>query len=487
MSLFEFLASIILLCPAALVGCVGLLTLWGSKVPERLISAITMTLVSASLLASLGVLATLLIGGERELVLDAGNWIELHEESFHFHLKFVFDRLSVPFLILSLILCGTVSAFASRYLHREPGYQRYFLLYSLFTLGMVASCVAGTVEVLFFGWELVGLSSALLVGFFHDRQAPVVNGLRVWTVYRLADAAFLLAAVALHHMTGEGDWDRMTGDGSWPYAESVLNSNQALGVGLLLLIAAAGKSALIPFSGWLPRAMEGPTASSAIFYGALSVHLGAYLLLRLSPIIQASESLGYIVVALGLSTAIYASLVERVQGDIKSTLAFASLSQVGLIVAEIGMGWVYIALIHLLGHAMMRTLQLLRAPSLLQDYFNIETALGQRIAHGEPMGILGKFPRFSKRLYRFALERGYFDSVLRDYIARPVIKTLELCKGWESRWIAWCGRKLAGVSSSHAAVKPNGMQQSDIATDSNTPLPASFPHPMGHEQEQIHA
>lgn len=448
MNAFQFFAAAVLLCPALLVLAIGLLTLFGSKVPERLISLITMTLVSSALLASLAVFVTLLATGQRELILDAGNWIEIHEEAFHFHLTFVFDRLSVPFLILSLILCGTVSAFASRYLHRESGYQRYFLLYSLFTLGMVLSCLAGTVEVLFFGWELVGLSSALLVGFFHERQSPVVNGLRVWTVYRMADAAFLIAAVALHHMTGEGDWNRMTGEGSWPYGQAVLSANQALGVGLLLLFAAAGKSALIPFSGWLPRAMEGPTASSAIFYGALSVHLGAYLLLRVSPIIQASALLGYIVVTLGLATAVYATLVERVQSDIKSTLAFASLSQVGLIIAEIGMGWVYIALAHLLGHAMMRTLQLLRAPSLLQDYFNIETALGQRIAHGDAPGILANFPTLSRYLYRFAMERGHFDSLLRDYIARPVIKLLESSKRWESQWIQWCGEKLAGVDSS---------------------------------------
>ena len=139
MSLFEFLATTVLLCPALLLLCVSLISLIWNRPPERLISLLSMILVSAALIAALGVLAALLLSGERELVLDAGNWIDLHEVSFHFHLKFVFDRLSIPFLILSLILCGTVSAFASRYLHREPGYQRYFLLYSLFTLGKIVS------------------------------------------------------------------------------------------------------------------------------------------------------------------------------------------------------------------------------------------------------------------------------------------------------------------------------------------------------------
>ena len=117
-----------------------------------------------------------------------------------------------------------------------------------------------------------------------------------------------------------------------------MTAAQALFVGLLLLVAAAGKSALIPFSGWLPRAMEGPTPSSAVFYGALSVHLGAYLLLRVSPILEITPWLWGTVTALGLLTALFAAVTARVQTDIKSALAFASLTQIGIIVAEIGLG-----------------------------------------------------------------------------------------------------------------------------------------------------
>ena len=117
-----------------------------------------------------------------------------------------------------------------------------------------------------------------------------------------------------------------------------MTPQQALLVGLLLLVAAAGKSALVPFSGWLPRAMEGPTPSSAVFYGALSVHLGAFLLLRVSPLLERSPLLCAAIVALGLTTAVFAYLAGSVQTDIKSALSFASLSQVGIIVAEIGLG-----------------------------------------------------------------------------------------------------------------------------------------------------
>src|SRR5690606_21367052 len=136
--------------------------------------------------------------------------------------------------------------------------------------------------------------------------APVRNGLWVWVVYRVSDAALLVAAVVMHRMTGEGDFDRMLGSGPWPGGVSALSAGEAYVVGGLLLVAVAGKSALIPFSGWLPRAMEGPTPSSAVFYGALSVHLGAYLLLRVSPILDAAPGLSAAVVVLGLATAVYA-------------------------------------------------------------------------------------------------------------------------------------------------------------------------------------
>src|SRR5439155_12686797 len=177
--------------------------------------------------------------------------------------------------------------------------------------------------------------------------------------------------------------------------------------GALLLVAAAGKSALVPFSGWLPRAMEGPTPSSAVFYGALSVHLGAFLLLRVGPLLEASPGLAGAVVALGLATAVYAYVVGGVQTDIKSALAFASLVQVGLIVAEVGLGLRYLALVHILGHACLRTLQFLRAPTLLHDYHLLEDAIGEHLSHQER-----STGRFRAWLYRFALERGYLDALL---------------------------------------------------------------------------
>ena len=203
----------------------------------------------------------------------------------------------------------------------------------------------------------------------------------------------------------------------------------------LLLVAAAGKSALAPFCGWLPRAMEGPTPSSAVFYGALSVHLGAFLLLRISPLLDLSISLSAAVVALGLITAIYSHYVGSVQTDIKSALSFASLAQVGVIVAEIGLGFRYLPLFHLLGHACLRTLQFVRAPTLLQDYGTLENAIGDRLPRGEsPHERLPGAERYRIWLYRWSLERGFLDSLLIEYVVSPFVRVLRWCDGMERRW-----------------------------------------------------
>lgn len=428
----------VLAAPATLLAVLGISALLNRPLSERATNRLTSGTTVVGLAAALLVLLAMLVTGSRHVPIELGDWVVIPQQHFHFHLKFVFDRLSVPFAILSFLLCGTVGAFTSRYLHREAGYARFYVFFAFFLLGMIISSLAGTIEVLFLGWELVGLSSALLVAFFHERPAPVRNGIRVWAVYRFSDAAFLVAAVALHHQTGAGDFDGLTGSGPWPQGIATLSSAQALSVGLLLLVAAAGKSALVPFSGWLPRAMEGPTSSSAIFYGALSVHLGAFLLLRVSPILEVSFALSTAVVVAGLITAVYAALAAKVQTDIKSALAFASLTQVGIIVAEIGFGLRYIALVHIIGHACLRTLQLLRAPTLLHDYHTLENAIGGHLQHGPASIWQRMLPRHVRNWsYRFALERGYLDSLLNEYVVRSFQMIFVWCDRMERRWTDW--------------------------------------------------
>lgn len=432
-TLFTGLGFCVVISPAVLVATLGLSALVGRPLEEQTIIRSMQAAVTLGLTAAIAILGLMLAVGSRDVPIEFGNWVAIDQEHFHFHLKFVFDRLSVPFAILSFLLCGIIGAFTSRYLHRDPGFGRFCVSFAFFLLGMIISSLAGTIETLFLGWELVGLSSALLVAFFQTRPNPVRNGIRVWTVYRVADAAFLLAALTLHNLTGAGDFSILMGTGPWPEGQATLTADQALFVGLLLVVAAAGKSALVPFSGWLPRAMEGPTPSSAVFYGALSVHLGAYLLLRVSPILECSLLLSTVVVTLGLVSALFGAIATRVQTDVKSSLAFASLTQVGIIVAEIGAGLRYVALIHLLGHACLRTLQLLRAPTLLRDYHMLENAIGGHLQHQD--GLWGRLPeRLRNWLYRFAMQRGYLDGWLNECFVHPFIRLFGWCDRMERAW-----------------------------------------------------
>lgn len=451
-----FLALHILAAPALLLGALGLSSLMGRRLGERVIAWAIFATVWSGCAAAVAMLAFMLVGGSRHVAVELGNWVVLPH--YHFAIRLVFDRLSVPFLILTFVLCGTIGGFATRYMHRESGYNRFFVHFAVFLLGMVTASLAGTIETLFAGWELVGLSSAFLIAFFHDRPAPVRNGLRVWSVYRISDAALLTAALLLHHMTGEGDFDRLMGAGPWPLGSASITSQQAFLIGLLLLVAAAGKSALVPFSGWLPRAMEGPTPSSAVFYGALSVHLGAYLLLRVSPILDLSPPLCVLIAILGLVTALVGSITERVQTDIKSALSYASLTQVGIIVAEIGVlpllfgPWaLYVPLVHMLGHACLRTLQFIRAPTILQDYRTLENAIGSRLPH--PHGDRSRLIPDSVQTwaYRFALERGYLDAFLNDYVAHPFVRLFRWFDRLERRWTDLLA---GGVSRKSDSVRP---------------------------------
>ncbi len=431
--IFRVLGLTVVGAPAALFVVLGLSSLLRDRpLSERTIVGCVEVAIFAGLLASVAILALMLGSGTRHVPIAFERWVDIPH--YHFVFKFEFDRLSVPFVILTFALCGTIGAFCSRYMHRERGFNRFFALYSLFVLGMVMTSLAGTIETLFTGWELVGLSSALLVAFYHERLSPVQNGLRVWCVYRLSDAALLLASVVLHHLTGEGDFDKLVRVGHWPEGTALLTEPHCLAVGLLLLVAAMGKSAMVPFSGWLPRAMEGPTPSSAVFYGALSVHLGAFLLLRVSPLLDQSLALRVIIVVVGLSTAVFGTFAARVQTDIKCALSFASLTQVGIIVAEIGFGLRYLALIHILGHACLRTLQFLRAPTILHDYRVLENAIGERLPTRTSLLERRFSDTASLWMYRLALQRGYLDACLSDYLVAPVLRFFHVCDALEQRW-----------------------------------------------------
>jgi NAD(P)H-quinone oxidoreductase subunit 5 len=434
-TLLTLLGLLIVGTPALLLAVFFGAFLLNKHLGETNIGRLVQGAIGTSLLAALSAAVIMVIAGLGRYSIVLGDWVIT--PAYHLKFQFILDLLSLSYVILTLVLCATIAAFSTRYLHRERGYDRFFVLFAVFLLGMVTAALSDTVETLFAGWELVGLSSVLLIAFFQERPAPPRNGLRVWIVYRLCDAALVLAAILMHEKNGAGDFEYLTGARAWPEHDPLVTGPHFALLGLLFVIAAAGKSALVPFSGWLPRAMEGPTPSSAVFYGALSVHLGAFLLLRVNPVLDSSIWLSGLVVALGLITSAFAYLAGRVQTDIKSALAFASLTQVGIIIAEIGFGLNLLALIHLLGHACLRTLQFLRAPSLLHDHHQLENAIGARPRAEKLMWEQRLPPKLQIWLYRFSLERGFLDSLLERWGARPFMALFLCFDNLERRWASW--------------------------------------------------
>ncbi|HEY1304798.1 MAG TPA: proton-conducting transporter membrane subunit [Vicinamibacterales bacterium] len=377
-------------------------------------------LAAGAMIISFAAIATAFLlyatAGPGTVLVSYGYWSTAHEGGIA--IEFLLDGMSLAFAALTAAIAGIVAAFSNRYLHREPGYNRYFVLFAMFVTGMLLVALAGNVEVLFAGWELVGLSSALLVAFFHERVAPVTNALRVFAVYRISDAAMLSAAVLLHHVAGSGSLSLLFGS-QGANAGTGLSEASATAIALLLVVAVAGKSALLPFSGWLPRAMEGPTPSSAVYYGSLSIHAGCFLLLRAAPLLEQSVPARLLAGAIGLSTAIFSSLVTRVQSDVKSSLAYAALTQVGIIVFEISLGLYTIAFLHLAGHACFRLLQFLSAPNVLHDLHGLESAAGERMAPASSPFVMMISDDMRRRLYLFALERGFLDATLDRLIVEP--------------------------------------------------------------------
>jgi hypothetical protein len=189
--------------------------------------------------------------------------------------------------------------------------------------------------------------------------------------------------------------------------------------------------------------MEGPTPSSAIFYGALSIHAGAYVLLRCEAVLEQAPAAQWALILIGAGTALHASLVGRVQTDLKGMLAYASMAQASLIFVEIGMGWRVIPLVHVVSHAILRSLQILRSPSALHDRHELEASLGGHPG-ADPWSLGRLLPEAVRdRLYRIALDRGFEEMAVGRLLVSPVLRLLESAAALEDRWTRWLGGEAA--------------------------------------------
>lgn len=298
-------------------------------------------------------------------VLDSKHFVFFKSDSIEIFIDFYFDGATAVYALVGSLLNFLVTIFSRFYIHREAGFKRFFVTILLFFLGYNFVIFSGNFETLFIGWEILGICSFLLIAFYRDRYLPVKNGLKTISVYRLGDMCLILVMWMSHQLWHENITFLKLNDVSQAGSHLSAHPGSVLFIALMLVFAASTKSAQLPFSSWLPRAMEGPTSSSAIFYGSLSVHLGMFLLIRTYTYWEGLLPIKVLIIIIGLATSIIATGIAKVQGTVKTQIAYSSIAQIGIMFIEVALGWHVLALIHFAGNAFLRTYQLLVSPSVL--------------------------------------------------------------------------------------------------------------------------
>ncbi|MCF8325540.1 MAG: hypothetical protein K9I84_11325 [Leadbetterella sp.] len=336
---------------------------------------------------------------------------------YSFFLSFYFDKISAIFLLVGGILVSLVTRFSRYYLHREPGYKRFFNTVLFFYTGYSLTVLSGNLETLFIGWEILGICSFLLIAFYRNRYLPVKNAVKVFSVYRIGDIGIILAMWMSHHLWHENITFQKLNNYELVHEHLLSHSSIGIFIAMMLVLAAAVKSAQLPFSSWLPRAMEGPTPSSAIFYGSLSVHIGVFLLLRTFHFIEQQTSVRIFIAILGLVTALVATGIGRVQSSIKSQIAYGSIAQIGVIFIEVALGFQNLALFHFAGNAFLRTYQLLVSPSvvtyLIREQFYRYSPDDKSIEYKYPTKI-------ANSLYILCLKEFNLDNMMYGFLWNPM-------------------------------------------------------------------
>ncbi|MFO0552905.1 MAG: proton-conducting transporter membrane subunit [Polyangiaceae bacterium] len=384
----------------------------GRAPSERVVSSVATTGLGATLLSIVVATGRWVTSGFTPQVVDFGALSSAEDGT---RLLFVFDGKSLPVALTAAVLLLATSRFSSNYLHREPGFVRFFALMLVFGAGLMLLLLGGSLDIVFAGWELVGMTSVLLVGFFHERTDPVRAAIRVLITYRLCDIGLVFAGLLLYRAMHTTEFHALAfvGAGS-RWAVTLATAG--------IVFAIMGKSAQFPLGGWLPRAMEGPTASSAIFYGGLSVHAGVYLLVRVEPLYADVPALRLFIGAVGAVTAIVATLSGQVSPDAKTSLAYATSAQVGIMLVECAAGLPALALVHLVAHTTLRYYQFLRTPSVLQAALARRAALGAQGIEDFDRRRWRLLPTPTKLfLYRLAIERFEVEAVFDRWVGRPVL------------------------------------------------------------------
>ncbi len=332
-------------------------------------------------------------------------------EHFVFAFELYYDEITAVFSIVGALLFFLVATFSKYYMHRDEGYKRFFNTILLFAAGYNFIILSGNFETLFIGWEIKGVCSFLLIAFYRNRYLLVKNAFKAISYYRISDVALMLAMWMMHHLTHRNITFSKLGEAKNMAIESG-QAGMAIFIVCMLILPAAIKSAQFPFTAWLPRAMEGPTASSAIFYGSLSVHIGVFLLLRTHPFWEDMLWAKITIIIIGGLTAVIATLIARVQPTVKTQVAYSSAAQIGLMFIEVAIGWHWLVLIHFAGNAFLRTYQLLVSPSVLNylvhhQIFHYTAPQQKRVS------------KLKASLYMLGIKEFNMDSVMFTYLWSP--------------------------------------------------------------------
>ena len=307
--------------------------------------------------------APLIEGSEELHGYVVGPWTWIPAGGFQVNLGLFVDPLTACLLIVVTTIGLLVHVYSIGYMSHDPGYWRFFAYLNLFMFSMLLLVLADSWLVVFVAWELVGLSSYLLIGFWYRKRSAALAAKKAFIVNRIGDVGFALGIMAIFVNTGTLDIRQSL--------DTLLSPTLAAFpipvpiVALLVFAGAMGKSAQFPLHVWLPDAMEGPTPVSALIHAATMVNAGVYLVARANPLFASAPSTMVVVASIGIFTAILAASIAMTQTDIKRVLAYSTLSQLGYMFAALGVGAFTAAIFHLMTHGFFKGLLFLGSGSVI--------------------------------------------------------------------------------------------------------------------------
>ncbi|MFZ1343280.1 NADH-quinone oxidoreductase subunit L [Thiothrix eikelboomii] len=350
-----------------------LVGVFGHKLGKVRSHYLTTGSVALAFLLSLWVFKVVALDGT---IINENIYVWAEVDSIKMQFGFLIDNLSVLMMLVVTFVSLMVHIYTIGYMHEDPGYTRFFSYISLFTFAMLLLVMSNNFLQLFFGWELVGLVSYLLIGFWYTKETAAHASMKAFIVNRVGDFGFILGIAVILIYANSLDYiqvfDRLEvsvvgGKGDLPLdpvTQALGLSHQDL-IALLLFIGAMGKSAQVPLHVWLPDSMEGPTPISALIHAATMVTAGIFLVARMSPIYEQSDIVLNFILVIGATTAFFMGLIAIVQTDIKRVVAYSTLSQLGYMTVALGASAYSAAIFHLMTHAFFKALLFLAAGSVI--------------------------------------------------------------------------------------------------------------------------